>query len=105
MVKRSTKSGITWNGEIGPAAIISFGGALSVLVTIGWMWANQAAETKAAAKEAADAKIAITNAEKAAQRRDIIINDHSVTLAKIVTELGYVGPAIQRIETKLGAKP
>jgi len=102
--KKKVHSGFSWNGEIGPAAIISFGGALSVLITIGWMWANQAAETKAAAKEAADAKAAIAAADKSAQRRDAVINDHSVTLGKIVTELGYVAPAIQRIESKLNAK-
>lgn len=102
---RHKKSGLSWNGEIGPASIISFGGALSVLITIGWMWANQAADTKAAAKEATEAKAAVVEADKKADRRDAIINDHSVTLGKIVTELGYVTPAIQRIEAKIGAKP
>ncbi len=93
--------GLEWDGKIGPATIVGIGGSLSILVSIGWMWANQAADTKAAAKEASDAKAAVIAADKAAQKRDVIINDHSVTLAKISTQLGFVAPALDRIEKKL----
>jgi hypothetical protein len=104
MGKSKGGMGLHWDGTIGPAFIVGVGGSLSVLVTIGWMWANQAADTKAAAKEATDAKNAIVEADKRAEKRDAVINDHSVTLGKIVTQLNYVGPQLDRIEKKLDVK-
>ena len=96
--------GLEWDGKVGPATIVGIGGSLSILVSLGWMWANQGADTKAAAKDAFDAKTAVVAANKAAEKRDVIINDHSVTLAKIVTQLGYVTPALERIENKIDAQ-
>lgn len=88
-----------------PAFIASVIGSLSLLLTLGIAWGTMTARIDNAAEKQVEAKAAIAEVNKASAKRDVIINDHSVTLAKIATQLGYVGPALERIEKKLDAKP
>lgn len=94
---------LEWDGKIGPATIISGLGALSILVTVGIMWGQQTSKTDAARSEASEAKTLIAEQIKHGAVRDRVINEHSVTLGEIKTTLGFIGPALQRIETKIDA--
>jgi hypothetical protein len=95
---------IQWDTKVGPASIISLLGALGMLVTIGVMWGQQTTNTTAAITAAAEAKTAVLDQAKKSEQRDRIIGEHSIALGQIQTQLGYVSPALQRIEAKIDSQ-
>lgn len=95
---------VQFDPKIGWASIIGLGGFLATLVTIGVMWGQQTADTKAAALAASKAETAVVEISKQSAQRDKIVAEHSVSLAKIETNLTYISPALVRIESKLDAK-
>ena len=94
---------LEWDGKVGPASIVSLLGALAVLITVGMMWQAQVSKTDAAKEAAAEAKAAVVEQATKSNQRDAVINNHSVALTRIETQMGFINPALQRIEMKLNA--
>ncbi len=94
-----------WNNEIGWATVVGIFSFLGVLVAVGIAWGSLQGDVKASTSAAAEAKATIAEQTKHAILRDKTINEHSVTLGEIKTTLGYIGPAMQRIESKLDTAP
>ena len=89
---------VEWDGKVGPASII---GVLGFAATIATVWFGLKADVTTALSNSTEAKQAIAHVAEKSNERDKIIGDHSVSLGQIQTSLGYMGPALQRIEQKL----
>ena len=92
---------LEWDGKVGPASII---GVLGFAGTIATIWFGLKADVSTALNNSTEAKAALTRVYEKSAERDKIIGDHSVSLGQIQTQLGYMTPALQRIEQKLDAR-
>lgn len=94
---------LQWEGKIGPAAVISAVGFLGVLVSIGIAWGSLKGDVVASANMAHEAKTAAKEVADTASKRDQRISQQAERLGKIETSVGFIVPALQRIETKIEA--
>jgi hypothetical protein len=95
---------VQWDPKIGLAAVSAIGGSLMVFATVLLAWGALTAKVDSAAEKAVEAKAAIALATKQSEKRDEVINQHSVSLSQIQTQIGYINPTLQRIEAKLDAR-
>ncbi len=95
---------LEWDGKVGPASIVSLVGALAVLVSIGIVWGTATTRLDATAIKAEEAKAAAVKVAEDSGKRDQRVAAQAERLGKIETSVGFIVPALQRIESKLDAK-
>ena len=101
MVGRSKKSpasskgrAIQWDGTIGPASVIGLVGTISVIVSMGVMWGSTT--TKLESTQASVHTLSQSSAHK-----DGLIAAQGERLGRVETSVGFIVPAIQRIEAAI----
>lgn len=92
---------LQWEGKVGPAAVISTIGSLGILVSVGIAWGSLKGDVVASAVMAHEAKTAAKEIVESSSKRDQRISAQAERLGKIETSVGFIVPALQRIETKL----
>ena len=94
---------VEWDPKIGPAAIISFGGAIAVLVTIGTAWGTLQAKIDhvIAANNTADQSL--LTLQKHNNKQDEKIASQSAQISGIQSTVNFIVPSLQRIEQRLEA--
>lgn len=92
---------IQWEPKIGVAAVISFVGALSMLVSLGVVWGKTATKIDNLATKVDESTQSIDQIQKEAKTRDDKISGLSERTGRIENALTFMVPALTRIESKL----
>lgn len=85
---------LQWNGQVGPATIVSLVGSLGVLVALGIAWG-----TITTKQENSGTKL--DGIQSKVDQHDKTISSITAHVVKAETQLNMVLPTLQRIEQKL----
>lgn len=104
--KRIAKAmNLRWDAKVGPATIATIISGLMVLGGLGVTWGSTTSKIDAAALLASEAKSAAKEVSDGSVQRDHRIAMQAERLGKIETSIQFIVPALQRIESKIDARP
>lgn len=97
------KMQLKWNGEIGPATVVTAFGTLSILVAIGSAYGNQQSDIKTAQAIALEAKQVAVKLNESFSERDRRINESFERMGRVETSIAFIVPSLERIEIRLNS--
>lgn len=100
-----TSMNLKWDAKVGPATIATIISGLLVLGGLGVTWGSTVSKIDAAGLLAAEAKSAAKEVSDSSVKRDQRIATQAERLGKIETSIQFIVPALQRIESKIDARP
>ena len=86
-----------WDPKIGPATVVGTVGSLGVLVAVGVAWGSLTAKVDSVT----EVKATIEQMNRHAVNRDQKVAEQAERVGKIETSVGFIIPALARIEAKL----
>ena len=86
-----------WDPKIGPASIIGVVGSLGILVTVGIAWGSLSVRVDSIN----EIKASVEQMNRHAVNRDQKVAEQAERVGKIETSVGFIVPALARIEAKL----
>jgi hypothetical protein len=94
---------LQWDPKIGPAAFISFGGALAVLITLGVAWGTITTKLDHVLSANIATDHTINTVQRDNLKRDEKIATQSAQISGIQSTVNFIVPSLQRIEQRIEA--
>lgn len=92
---------IQWDPKIGPATIVSIGGALAILVTIGAAWGTLTTKLDHVLHISTKTDDKVLAVQKANHKQDEKIAAQSSQISGMQATINFLVPTLQRIEQRL----
>ena len=88
---------LQWDPKIGPATIVGLLGSFGILIAGGIAWGSLTAKVESVS----EVKATVEQMNRHAVNRDQKVAEQAERIGKIETSVGFIVPALTRIEAKL----